>query len=482
MGIDVREIGWHVRRDPSSDGRRSILLYDVAEGGAGYVGAVPNLLPQLLRRTQQFLSCPRGCDSACHACLLAYDTADFVEQLNRHRALDFVTDELVLSASLPPAHQVFGENTRFEPSPLTQASLLAAQQVGLREVRVYVDGTGAEASIDPSWPLWPFLVRWRTQGIAVQIVATRRLLDDLNWQELNALANHLEGTGVELRRIDAPQMVGDRFVALEMGTTQRARRWAVSDVSMLCPGEDWGEPTEARNSVAVQLEEPLGPASGHLLAASDVRVAVPGTVVVVNAGQKLNGPIDAFGSRLLEQIRRQAPALMARLTAASPLASIEYSDRYLKSPLSVRLLAEVLRQLTTLAGGVGDQTYVAVRSSFDPRDFGRGQGMTVNWPTANLQRELTEKVIEALTGKTATVEVGSKYSMPHHRFLRLAWADGRTSELRFDQGLSGMQVAGRTMPFDTSRPVAHQVQQLAQVSVNVVPYDSDAPPIYVIQP
>jgi hypothetical protein len=38
------------------------------------------------------------------------------------------------------------------------------------------------------------------------------------------------------------------------------------------------------------------------------------------------------------------------------------------------------------------------------------------------------------------------------------------------------------MPFDTSRSVAHQAQDLAQISLNVVPYNSDAAPIYVIQP
>jgi ATP-dependent helicase YprA (DUF1998 family) len=482
MGIDVREIGWDVQPGVPRDGRRSIFLFDMAEGGAGYVGAVPNLLPQLLRRAQQFLSCPRGCDSACHACLLAYDTADFVEFLNRHRALEFVTDELVLSASLPPSHQVFGENTRFEPAPLTQASLLVAQQVGLGEVRVYVDGTGAEASLEPSWPLWPFLVRWRTQGLAVQIVVTRRLLEDLNWQERNALANQLEGTGLELRRIDSPRMVGDRFVALEMGTTQRAHRWAVSDVSMLCPGADWGEPTEAGDSVVVQLEQPLEPAPGKLLAVSDVRVPVPGTVVVVNPGQQLNGLVGGFGSRFFGQIGRHASALMARLATSPALASVTYSDRYMKSPLSVRMLAEVLRHLTTLPGGLGTNTQVVVRSSFDYRDFGRAQGMTASWPSADLQREVTERVIETLTAKKVTVEVGDKFTMPHHRFLRLEWADGRASEIRLDQGLSGMQVAGRAVPFDTSRPAVGQAQALAQISLNIVPYSSDAAPIYVIQP
>jgi len=108
--------------------------------------------------------------------------------------------------------------------------------------------------------------------------------------------------------------------------------------------------------------------------------------------------------------------------------------------------------------------------------------MTANWPSADLQRGVTEGVIETLTGKKATVEVGNKYAMPHHRFLRLEWADGRAAELRLDQGLSGMQVAGRATSFDTSRSVARQAQDLAQISLNVVPYNSDAAPIYVIQP
>lgn len=482
MGIDVREIGWDVQPGVPRDGRRSIFLFDMAEGGAGYVGAVPNLLPQLLQRAQQFLRCPRGCDSACHACLLAYDTADSSELLNRHHALKFVTDEFVMCASLPPSHKVFGENTRFEPAALMQASLLAAQHAGLKEVRVYVDGPGNAASLDPSWPLWPFLVRWHTHGLDVQIVMTRRLLDDLNWQERNALANQLEGTGLELRLIDSPRMVGDRFVALEMGTTQRSHRWAVSDVSMLCPGPDWGEPTESGDSVVVQVEEPLEPAPGELLPVSHVRVPVPGTVVVVNAGQQLNGLVGGFGSRLLGQISRHASALMARLATSPALTSMIYSDRYLKSPLSVRMLAEVLRHLATLPGGLGPSTRIVVRSTFDHRDVARAQGMTANWPSADLQREVTKKVIEILTAKSAVVEIGDKLTLPHHRFLRLEWADGRASEIRLDQGFSGMQVAGRTMPFDMSRSAAVQAHALAQVSLNIAPHGSESAPIYVVQP
>jgi DEAD/DEAH box helicase domain-containing protein len=483
LNIDVREIGWHVQPgvDPK-DGRQSILLFDVAEGGAGYVGVLPDILPQLLRRAQQFLTCPRCCDTACHACLLAYDTADAVARLNRRLALGFLSNELILSAALPPSHRVFGETTRFESTPLLKACLLRAQQAGLNEVRIYTDGTGEEASLDPSWQLWPFLVRWKTQNCAVRLVVTKRLLNALTWQEKNALANQLEGTGLELRQVDEPVMVADRLVALEMGATQRSSRWAVSNIAMLCPGEDWGEPTEHGDIVAVHREETLAPCPGQLLAPSDIRVAVPGTVVAVNAGTQLNGVLNGFGSRLFGQIGRQAPALMGRLKEAPPLASIVYSDRYLRSPLSVRLLAEVLRHIGTLPGGVSAETKVQVKSTFDYRGSGPTHGMTGNWPTAELQRQVTVQVMQEVTGKPVTVEISEKNSLPHYRFLRMQWSDGRSSEIRFDQGLSGMQIAGRAAPFDTARPVARQALDLARVAANIEPVSSGSAPIYVFQP
>ena len=480
LNVDVREIGWQVQpgTDEPKDGRFSILLFDVAEGGAGYVGNVPDALPSILARARSFLNCPRQCDSACHACLLAFDTAEFSDDLNRHEALAYLTDEVMLMAAVPAADQVFGPTTVFEPSALGSACLLRLQRSGVGELRIYIDGDAKDSALDPTWDLWRFLVRWQTQGIPVRVIGTKRLLQGLDWQERNALANHLDATGLELRQVDEPIRAEGRFLAMEVSGGTQSTRWAVSNAAMLLPGDDWGNSNESGDAVRVDDETPLALAPGHVVAADSLRSPIPGTYVAVNVGSALNGPIGSFGQRLFQLVGRAAPSLTERFGQEPGLKSVLYSDRYLRSPLSVRMLGEVLRHLASLPGGIGAATTIRIRSTFE--DGAQGYtGLTGNWPSANLQRQVTELVITRAVAVTPRVELGTKRDVAHHRFLQLEWVDGRKAEIRFDQGLSGMQVARRAVSFDAGRAAERQATELLQLAVDLEPKAVGSAPIYV---
>lgn len=89
LGIESREIGWAVpvTRTAQESAGRSIVLFDVAAGGAGYVAAAANQLPALLRRARAIVDCPRRCDRVCHACLLSFDTQNAIDHLSWKTAL-----------------------------------------------------------------------------------------------------------------------------------------------------------------------------------------------------------------------------------------------------------------------------------------------------------------------------------------------------------------------------------------------------------
>ncbi len=483
LNIDAREIGWHTKLGVrSDDGRWSIFLFDVAEGGAGYVANVVGAIRKIFETARSFLDCPRGCDAACHACLLAFDTADVADRLNRRTALAFLTPQLLQAVDLPSGEKAFGDATVFEPASLTTASQLRMLKVAVDEVRVYLDDPDPEASVDQTWSLWTSLLRWRLQNTAVRLIATTRLLDGLSWQQKNALANYIEATGVELRRVQGVVLVSGRSLALEIGSKLNATRWAVTDPAMLIPGEEWGKATEQGYALRIDDESPLGPPPGDGVAASGLRPPVPGAFVAVSVGTQLNGPVGSFGHRLFGQIARHATGLMARLNGDSPIARVIYSDRYLRSPLSVRLLAETLRHLSTLKGGISKVSAIDVRTTFDDRG-GLYNGLTGNWPTAELQKRVTETVLAEIANSSIMVDVSrQKSALPHHRYLRLEWSDGKSAEIRLDQGLSGMQPVGRSLPFDTGRDPLRQASDLLRVTVQLEPFPPAAAPIYVMQP
>lgn len=92
LGIEDQEVGVAVRSSRGEYGapQRSIFLYDMAEGGSGYVEALQHRIVGDLRDARHVLDCARSCDAACHACLLTFGTQYLSEELNRRDALEFL--------------------------------------------------------------------------------------------------------------------------------------------------------------------------------------------------------------------------------------------------------------------------------------------------------------------------------------------------------------------------------------------------------
>ena len=94
MGIQEDEVGVTVRQARAEDGSvcQSMFLYDMADGGNGYVAALRDNVAFTLKGTTEVLRCRKGCDAACEACLLTFGSQYEAKRLDRHRALGFVAD------------------------------------------------------------------------------------------------------------------------------------------------------------------------------------------------------------------------------------------------------------------------------------------------------------------------------------------------------------------------------------------------------
>ena len=92
LGIEEREVGVAVRPSKAEDGslQRSIFLYDVAEGGSGYVEVLRTDIVEAISAIDRVLDCVKRCDAACHACLITFGTQYVSDELDRHKALEFL--------------------------------------------------------------------------------------------------------------------------------------------------------------------------------------------------------------------------------------------------------------------------------------------------------------------------------------------------------------------------------------------------------
>ncbi len=115
LGIEDDELGFATLQADAAPGgsTTSIVLYDTAAGGAGFVAQAPMLIDSLLTRAREILQCQGpGCDSACHACLLSYDTQFQMTLLDRHKALEVLTEDLLQGLKLPAELCFFGNGSK----------------------------------------------------------------------------------------------------------------------------------------------------------------------------------------------------------------------------------------------------------------------------------------------------------------------------------------------------------------------------------
>ncbi|MGN6921722.1 hypothetical protein ACTHTH_11430, partial [Neisseria sp. P0017.S008] len=64
---------------------------------------------------------------------------------------------------------------------------------------------------------------------------------------------------------------------------------------------------------------------------------------LINLNHELDGKLDSFGARMLELIDKQYP--LSVQIKKDPITAVVYTDRYLKSPLTLLILDSVIKEL-----------------------------------------------------------------------------------------------------------------------------------------
>ena len=294
IGVEDREIGWAIkssRMEETGESNVSILLYDQATGGAGFVAQAGADLPHLLRRARGTLDCPRGCDKACHACLLSYDTHHHAMDLDRHQALKILTDTFLGALDLPVEDQLFGPETQLEYEPLAVA---LERQLGATDViRLYVGGDFDAWSLT-DWPLGRDIVRWRNEGRAVAIVVPRNV-DAIPREERAHLAMWGSTIGVQLLKRNRAKP--GRYPLATLHDGSRTLAFAARSADALIPGQDWGVSGASAHVVRGTLAE--APVVLEAVNPSDLLGPPTGRVDRIVLSHGLRGTPETFAGNVL---------------------------------------------------------------------------------------------------------------------------------------------------------------------------------------
>jgi hypothetical protein len=195
---------------------------------------------------------------------------------------------------------------------------------------------------------------------------------------------------------------------------------------------------------------------------------------------ELDGNIQGFGNRFWKAISAGHQGTRALLeTSTNQVIAIDYSDRYLFTPLSVALLLEVMSGLRECIGRdrwvnpICRVITTRTRPAGESRVFGT---LFADWPDSNVRDKVLVGAFDYL-GMEAQIQVPEKRAVKHGRILEVSFLGGGSLTIRLDQGVSYWRVpglsAGRRVNVSFSfadgnaEELANQIKRVAELSVPI---------------
>lgn len=473
LGIEESEIGTHAASTRNEQGHAAyaIYLYDTATGGAGYVSQAATRLPEIFRKAASVLNCPRECDSACQGCVLTYDTQHHIDDLNRHLAKEFLSASYLDALDIPPHLKAFGTDSHLEMEPLIIAMNREWQRHSINLIRIYI---GGEASLwgPLAWRLRDELIRFNAAGIHLELVAPEKTISRLEFSQRAEIATLVEFIGADFYSSSSISEGGNPSLPLilEMGSEDFYACWVTSNELALCPASRWGNGDSGFQYVSKRSNQsiPLHPSHWKKVDINSLRGSQQGLAELAIC-LEFNGDSLTFGERAWSFVISQAPNLAEYLAGPKKLDEIRYSDRYLRSPLTILLLKSLIAALSQFTGGLSSNTKVTVQTTQLERiGTDSPRRLYHDWRDGADRREVVNSLFGEEFGKFRWVDNFSTIESPHERKLEFLWEDGSICKIILDQGVGYWRlVQGIRSDFPFDGDVDQQVSFLKKANVIV---------------
>ena len=466
LGVRADEMGCAVQSiSPQGETKRqSIFLFD--HHAAGYASSADQLIENLFPDAQRRLDCPSDCDSACPQCILTFDQRFEAESLDRHRALEFLTNEWLDALCLPDALAFFGPNSISEYAALDAAVLRELQRPDASTVRLYANAM--EADLGPT-PWRHLALRLAGLGHQVALILDATGLAAMDDDERQLLAALATVPNIEVGQIPELPKAGQGWVLAEIRRENAyALSWACAASVTPSADESWGRAdTLIRGYGTSTTTKP------SWLNAEVLRPAPPQvTDREIEVRHQLDGTIQGFGERFWRLVADQHPTTRDLLDDTGVrLQMLSYQDRYLVTPLAVALLLRLtyaLRQRLGPSRWEVDRIFITTTSgtTSGPR-LGPLNRVWSNWPHYGIRDQALHDGFDYL-GIKAAVLARPRHETGHGRVLTLDWSDGTRLSLRLDQGLSYWRARrGRHNGFDFDAQCFDQAEALVRLEGHV---------------
>ncbi|ROH86127.1 DEAD/DEAH box helicase [Pseudomethylobacillus aquaticus] len=458
LGIQASELGASVQEIKTEDGNyvQSIFIYD--ENNAGYTSNIDYLINPLFEKTFEQLDCSRGCDSACPSCLLDFEHRHEFDKLNRRSAQQFLTRDWLNSLVIPKEISYFGDSSEVEVKTLSESIFSAGKRPTVTKINMCLGESTDHADFA--------MADFRKLAYDLAIVSKKEVnlilkesalksypQDDLI--TLRSLVDHEQINALAVKEM--PKAQNGHVIAEVVFQNGEYWAWAISDVAFMNANEMWGKctPIVRGKSKATHLQNPRTVNNTEI----QLPVVVQGDKEVL-VKDELDGKLLGFGSRFWEYLSQEHSELK-RLLESDEVVSVEYSDKYIFTPISIGLLKEIVVGLRQCVGFDHWKSVNFVVHTVEKRSYSEykgPQGMIYSdWLNSQERNQVLINVFKEV-GIDATV----KATQQHSRSLVVHFKNNTTLAIKLDKGVSYWRVNNKLNRYSTSNQFDFSAEEVNQ--------------------
>lgn len=449
LGIEAEDMGISAAPSLLEDGNRcmSVFLFDRASGGAGFSPLALDRLSGLVARAVEILDCPAHCEAGCPECVLRGDIQYDQNILDRRGALDTLRS-VRQRLRLPDELQLFGKKSRALQQDLPTWLLPRLRGGQVADLTIFLHGKPDHWDLRDLSALLPR----RDEARVARIVLPKALLTRLEAASKVDLVRFLAECGARLHMVDTLPMKGNAPIICQCSYEGITQGFASLDENAAVADGSWGSPEGGviifGPDEASEIGQPLSP--------EKLALFKEGNSVHADVAQKLDGPVSKFGGAFWKMVKEMRPQLFQDV----PLARVTYSDRYLRSPLTARLLQEILRTMPDRS----NTTRISVISSgLDRGTPWQNHNIEDNWASDTVRLKAMQTLLVG-----ASVQLLNKRDCPHPRCLKLEWEDGKKALVNLDQGVGTWIPCGSgSTRFDVDGDPVQQASKLGSMKFDV---------------
>ena len=438
LGIQSSELGATVQEVKSEDGKYVQAIYIFDENNAGYTTNSEHLLGNLFEKTLDQLNCIRECDSACPSCLLDFEHRHEFDKLNRLEAKMFLTRDWLDALVIPEEISYFGNTSEIETKTLAEAIFRLSRSSNATSTQLYLGSNTQDA--DFAMSDFRYLAYDLVSiGKKVNIIIKENALKQYHENDVITLRSLVDHDNINVYSIDdLPKMNGGNIIAEVTLNNGMHYIWGFSDVEFMTANAVWGKSnTIVKGQLKDVPSKNAKPVEKNQLQTAKI-IQGDKEIAVQN---ELDGPLNGFGSRFWMLIEKNHSEISQQLLANDVL-SIEYSDKYIFTPLALALIKEIVIGLREHVGFDHWKSVTLAVQTLGKRSYADNRCVSgliySDWLNSQERNQVLEKMFDEI-GVKATVQATTQ----HSRALTIRFNNQKTLTIRLDQGVSYWRVQNR---------------------------------------